>query len=399
MSDCIYSVTERPDTEPLDILNAFKLRVNLLEKIALNPKDRLGLSIWSTSQILAHKTPPGHSLLGEGYLERGEITVIVGQGGIGKSRLVTHLAFCQITGRDWCGITPGGDPAVWLMIGNENSIVRLQNDLDTMLRNYSEAERKLIEQKFKLQVPMNMEDYALNFKEDQSKQNFLSTLEIYKPDVLVIDPFANYVLGDENHNTEVIETIRTIRNLVKSVVPNCAILFIHHARTGKANINQGVGYDKANFGRGGKGLYSACRCQINLMPGDENDHTKLVLSCGKSNNCAPFETRGLNFNPNSYDYTLNPDFKLTEWLEKLQYKGNSHVCSIEDVTDAVREGNTKTSDILHYVEDCTLASRPTIKRRLKEAIDKGFLEKTGVQGQYKIRSITQSGSDCINDTF
>jgi AAA domain/DnaB-like helicase N terminal domain len=347
----------------------------------LTPKPHL--TIYSPNQIINHQIPEGHSLLGEAFLEKGEITTLIGQGGIGKSRLSIKLALSQITGKSWCNIETKGDPQIWLMMGNENSVNRLKTDLNKMLSSYSAAERELIEQKFKLQVPLSMEDYAMNFDEESSRQRFVDAISEYNPGVLVIDPFANYVLGDENNNADVINTIKEVRNLVKGVNPNCSILFIHHSRTGAGNISQGVGYN-ANFARGAKGLYSACRCQINLMPGDPNDSSKLVLSCGKSNNCEPFQSRGIIFDSETFDYKVDPKFNIEEWLENLESGGRDQACTIDEVVEVVKSGVHKSAEILEAVMDSTGCSRATACRRLKEACEQQILQASQPRGTYTL---------------
>ena len=353
-------------------------------KSSLDLTTKPHLTIYSPTQIINHQIPEGHSLLGEAFLEKGEITTLIGQGGIGKSRLSINLALSQITGKTWCNIETKGEPQTWLMMGNENSVNRLQTDLNKMLATYNADERTLIDQKFKLQVPLSMEDYAMNFEEEPSRQRFVDALAEHNPGVLVIDPFANYVVGDENNNTDVISTIREVRNLVKGVCPNCSILFIHHARTGAGNISQGVGYNKANFARGAKGLYSACRCQINLMPGDPDDSSKLVLSCGKSNNCEPFQTRGLIFDSETFDYKVDLSFNVDQWRDNLENGGRDQVCTIDDVVEVVKSGVHNSAKILETVIDSTGCSRATAWRRLKEACEQQILQPSQPRGTYTL---------------
>jgi hypothetical protein len=90
------------------------------------------LNIWRPSQFLAWVEPPGSHLLLPAYLTKGELTTLIGQGGLGKSRLALWLAICQILGRPWCGIQTGGDPMKWLFLSDENGIARIKEDLEGM---------------------------------------------------------------------------------------------------------------------------------------------------------------------------------------------------------------------------------------------------------------------------
>ena len=68
-------------------------------------------TIWRPSQFLDWKEPPGSHLLLPAYLSKGQLTTLIGLGGLGKTRLALYLAICQILGRPWCGIETGGEPA------------------------------------------------------------------------------------------------------------------------------------------------------------------------------------------------------------------------------------------------------------------------------------------------
>ena len=107
MSPLATEIREEPDLDAID-------------KVIREEKPRL--SVWPPSQILAYDIPPGQDLLGTGYVRKGELTTLLGMGGLGKTRLALWLAICQITGREWCGLPTGGEPQRWLLISNENSL-------------------------------------------------------------------------------------------------------------------------------------------------------------------------------------------------------------------------------------------------------------------------------------
>lgn len=347
------------------------------------PPTRL-LTVWKPSELLEYLCPPGQNLIGDGYLRKRELTTLIGQGGLGKSRLAVWAACCQITGRDWCGHQTHGDPQVWLLVGNENSIARQQDDLRKILSRFDERETALIETHLRIHVLATFEDSLIGIADGDEKARFRATLELVKPGVIVIDPFANVVIGDENKTEDVRDTLKTLVALIHRVVPECAILLLHHARTGSLNIAQATGYDAPNFGRGGKILYAVSRCQINLAPGDAEDETRLVMACGKCNNGPKFKTRGLIFDPETFEYRVDPEFDLEAWKNDLAGKRSNQSCSILDVFETVRSGVHKTGAIIDSVVDATGCSAPTVKRRLKDACEKGYLQATAPRGSYTL---------------
>ena len=104
------------------------------------------LSICKPAEIRDYKIPPGYNLLGPGYVRKGDLSAIIGQGGVGKSRVGLLLAISQITDKNWCGIPTGGDPQKWLLIGNEKSRTRQKMDYDKIFANLSEQEQALVEE-------------------------------------------------------------------------------------------------------------------------------------------------------------------------------------------------------------------------------------------------------------
>ena len=308
-------------------------------------------------------------ILGEGYLIKGELTILLGPGGIGKSRLSLQMALCQITGREWCEIPMSDEPLRWLFIGNENSIYRLKNDLSIMLSQFSKKERELIDEYLAIQVPNTIEDSFLSLESQSAKGRIQLTLDKFGPQCVVFDPLISLQIGEESNTKDMKHTVETIMRIVESHNMDCAVLIVHHSRTGSENIKQGANlYDSGNYGRGSKVLFSACRCQINLMPGDKENQNKLVLACGKANNAPHFRTRGLEYDPSTGFYSVDESFDLNDWINDVDGKRGSKTATIKDIMEAIRAGNHKTMEIVAYVEKVTLAKDRTIRNRISDAI-------------------------------
>ena len=149
------------------------------------------------------------------------------------------------------------------------------------------------------------------------------------------------------------------------------MLLLHHARTGKQNIIQSVGYDAANFGTGGKALFASARCVINLAPAKSDDDTRLLLHCAKANNCQRFQTRGLIFDPLTLEYNLDPDFELEAWQADVEGKAKSggSLCTVADVVVAVRDGHNTTKALVEHLTDTFQASKRTVERLITKAVE------------------------------
>lgn len=344
------------------------------------------LTVWKPSDFFAWEAPSGSNLLLPAFVSKGDLTTLVGQGGLGKSRLGgIWLPISQITGRDWCGIPTGGDPQKWMVLGNENGIGRIKIDLEKAFSNLTHEQRGLVDEYLRIQAICSCDEADLNLGSMETQARVEETLRQQEPGAVVLDPLNSFAAGDISKPAEMRDAIRSILSLVRRVVPTAAVILLHHARTGRNNIAQGVGYDAANFAAGGKTLYAMARCQMNLMPGSADDDTRLVLSCGKANNCERFETKGLIFDPESFLYRVDHDFKLEAWKREVEgLKGNSTPnCTINEVAEAVANGVTKRDALLEHLMRKYRHSKRTAERRIADAFGAGAIQSHG-RGMYRV---------------
>lgn len=342
------------------------------------------LNVWRPSQFLDWEEPPGSHFLLPAYISRGELTTIIGPGGLGKSRLGgLWFPICQITGREWCGLKTGGDPQKWLYLGDENSLSRLKTDLTKILGNFNSDERERIDQLLRIQAICDGDDADLNLGDPITRARVAATVAQEAPGGVIFDPLGNFAPDDISKPHHMKEAVRLIMSTVRKGAPDAARVLLHHSRTGRTNIIQGVGWDAANYATGGKTLYASARCQINLMPGSKDDDTRLVMSCGKANNCERFVTRGLIFNPENFTYNLDSDFDVDAWTADVEGRARSgqSLCTLQDLVSAVADGYRKTKDLVEHLMEVCAVSKRTVQRLIKEGVEKGAI-KALTRGSY-----------------
>lgn len=292
---------------------------------------------------------------------------VIGQGGLGKTRLALWLAICQITGREWCGLPTGGEPQKWLFLGDENSIARWQADLKRMLSTLKAEEVRRVDELLRLPALEEMGDCDIWLGDPTTQARVELTIAQEAAGAVVADPLGNFAPDDISKPGPMKEAVRRLLGIVRRSAPKATLLTLHHARTGRQNIAQGVGYDSPNFASGGKPLFAAARCQMNLMPGSAEDDTRLVLSCAKSNNCERFAVRGLRFDPQTFTYGLDPDFAAAAWQADVLGKANGKpLMTSERVAELCRLPMSK-AELVHAIrEDCG-CPRQVAYRHVKRA--------------------------------
>jgi hypothetical protein len=336
-------------------------------------------TMWRPSQFFAAAIDPNSRLVGDAILELGAWTSFLGIGGLGKTRLALQMMISQITGKEWCGLPTRGAPQCVAIFSTENGVPRWKSDLEQMFQSLTAKDRQLVDGHLRILALTPDEDGDLSVSNPAAVLRLKATLKEMAPGIVVFDPFADLIDGDENKAVDVINSMRVLRNAVRATCPNAAVLLIHHARTGVANVLQaGDQYNAGNFARGSKAIYSAVRAEIQLAPGDRDDPNRLVLSCGKANNGQKFKTRGLIFDPETFTYSVDASFDVEAWRNDVAGKRKESAVAIVDVVGAVHEltvsagDEVTTKQVLSFLEE-TGASVRTIQRQLKAAAQQGYL--------------------------
>ena len=367
-----------------------------LKGVSTKPKDEpaeSGYTLWSPSQFLSHEPPEGTFMLGDGYVEAGAWTSLVGIGGLGKSRLALWLAVSILTGRQWCGLETTQRAERCIIFCTENGLRRWKNDLQSVRSVLSPEEWQIIEENLRLLALTDDEDGSMLLSDDRTRTKLHLSLDESPAALLVFDPLADMNIGDESRTADMVETIRILRDVIRRTQSRkAAVVLVHHARTGASNVAQaGDNFAAGNFGRGAKALYSAVRCELQLAPADKDDPDKIVLACGKANDTQKFKIRGLIFNGTSYG--VDPEFDVKAWRADVNGQHpNATGPSVLDVARCVKElcpystsppAKKGEIDKAMGVED-EVTCRKTVGNKLRKAIDLGYVAKGTIQGEYRL---------------
>jgi hypothetical protein len=318
-------------------------------------------------------------LLGSGFLELGQWTSLIGIGGLGKTRLALWLVISQMLGRPWCGIPTAGKPQKSVILSTENGLRRWKEDLTKIVSTLSAEEAAVIEANVRILAMTDDEDGDLCLGDTGNVARLKATLTATEPGIVVFDPFADMMDGDENKTSDLVATITTLRGVTRSCCPKAAILIIHHGRTGSSNVAQaGDNFNAGNFGRGAKALYSKVRCELQLAPEDRDNPNRLVLACGKANDTAKFAPRCLIFNEQDFSYSVDPYFDIDAWRDDVAGKRKRSAITMSEIVEFVREkcplpgDETDRKTVIAEFERSG-ASERTVQRYIQNAVESGYL--------------------------
>lgn len=348
--------------------------------------------LWPLSQFIAYQSDPSACLLGAGFVEKGEWTSLVGIGGIGKTRFALYFSICQVLRRDFCGLTTSGEPQNIVILSTENGVRRWKQDATKLYSTLDSFQVAITDKFIRVQALTADDDGDLNLGNPDTIQRLEATLKASNPGLVIFDPFADMVDGDENKTADLILTLRSLRRVHRNSCPTAAILIIHHARTGSQNVLQaGDNYNAGNFGRGSKALYSRVRCELQLAPQDRDDPNRLVLACGKANNAEKFVTRGVAFNPETFTYSVDEGFNLEEWRDDVSGKRRKSDFSIKTIVEIITENSTFSGQEVEFSKiltdsSVTGVSKSTVVRTMRQALDGDYVRKGKSRGTWVLGS-------------
>lgn len=377
-----------PET-PREIWNATEDPEFAAAENAANPPPN-PFTVVTGDQLDAITLPPRVDVLGNGVIALGQLTTVIGQGGTGKSRFAMQVAISQILGWPVANLATHQTPLRHLLIGTENSIHRLQHDYRKMTQALSPEQKRLVGSHTFFHVVQEIDDAFISLGAEDIKKKWLDTLKAIEPDCIYIDPFGEVNIGDINKDADVRHTLREITKVCRRFNQSTAIILIHHGRTGRQNIAQAVGWDKSNFALGSKALYSGCRSQINIAPADPEDSSRIVVSCGKSNDAKPFDPVGLKLSEETMLYGIDTSFDLQAWKDDVEGKRSNANFSLVEVARTIHEGAKKIGEIHDSLGGSDAGSKRSLQRVLLKGKTEGYF-RTGKDG-YKL---TKKGEEII----
>ena len=115
---------------------------------------------------------------------------------------------------------------------------------------------------------------------------------------------------------------------------------------------------------------------------DPDDHSRIVVSCGKSNDAKPFDPVGLKLNEDTMLYDLDSTFDLNAWKDDVEGKRSNANFSIAEVAQTIEEGASKVAQIHAELGGNEAGSRRSLERVLAKGKTEGYF-RTGKVG-YKL---------------
>lgn len=348
--------------------------MNSLEELERIADEGWPFTTWSLDDFEEWQPPENTGILENGFgdtlIDDGADAAVVGPPGVGKSRLALQLALSQITSQPWGGLPTKWPPRKWLYVGNENSVRRQKADLCAMAKSLTPATRILVAENLFLHVQQERDDHAISMAESANKWRL--TIENLRPDCIIVDPFeALLENGDANDSADVRRSMNQLGSMLREVSPGGVVIYVHHARTGAIAAAGALGLDGNNYAKGSKTFTGIVRTQINVCPASLDDPSRVAITCGKANDCRPFETSGLVLNNDTRSYESDPDFDAEDLAAILQGKDPPVKVSYDEIRALINAGTNRFNDIATQIRNGSGAKAEAVRRKLNAGVREG----------------------------
>lgn len=338
----------------------FKIDPETAEKQLDEAEKRKPLvTAWKPSQFRNFDPPPDFMLAGDCHLTRGNIAVIAGAPGVGKSRAAIALAIAGATGKPWMGLDVHSRFRT-LVIQVENGEFRMKGEFTDI----GEPSGVDLDEWLRVTPPP---PFGMDFLDDEFQEDVRALIADFKPGLVVIDPW-NRVAGDDNVRSykQAIEAIMSC--LPPDSTKRPAIGIIHHLRKRGAIHTKKHGRDLLAELAGSYSIGSVARSVFAIEPAStDTEDDRVVVTCCKNNDGNEGEPTAWHRKNGLFAPCADFDWDAF-YADESAPKGS---ITAEQVKDAIGDGSKRTGAAkeLMRITEKSRASCFNALRKFEELIE------------------------------
>lgn len=341
------------ESEPVSaLINAWLSRLNILITSANGHHRRPEPSVLDATELLC-KVFPEHPGPVCGIIERQTINVVGGAPKLGKSALVKGMLLRRAMSQPWLGFetTAGRSLLIQAEIPDQQMQVRLR----LMLQD--------VDQPLPPDALYLLTDRSLRLDTPEGQQRIRDVVERLKPDLLVLDPLARFMTGDENRTPDMGLVIGFLDELIQRF--GLAVIVVHHTKKpGRGDSSEG-----GQKLRGSSALFAAADSV--LMLDRENKAFTLSLQ---------------------FRHAADPRPLILQRTDRLWFEPGEVSKNLQAVVNlaANPEKSPRYTELRRDLMQLRGHSKATASRHIADALELGLVSNDG--GVYRARHLTKSHS-------
>jgi hypothetical protein len=257
------------------------------------------IQFYSPSQLRAYKPDKDIVLVGNNHIMLGEIFVIGGEPGVGKSRAITSLAVSGATRRPWFGL-PVHRQFRTMVVQTENGLFRLQQEFASLGLNSE------IEDWIRICEPP---PFGLTLTNPEFQEDIKAELQTFRPECVILDPWN--AASKDDRQRDYSETFNALRNILPTGPDKPALGIVAHTRKPTTDDKRTGGTGLMHQLAGSYVLTSVPRAIFVMIPGSEEETDDSVVFFNPKNSNGPNASRSA-WHRGATGFTPNADF---DWRE------------------------------------------------------------------------------------
>jgi len=308
------------------------------------------IRFFKPSELRDYEPDNGAVLFGENHICRGEVFVIGGEPGVGKSTAATELAICGATGRDWLGLKTH-DKFKTLIIQNENGRYRLQQEYS------SRGLGSEIEESILVSEPP---PYGMTLNHPEFLEDVKTALESFVPDVVIFDPWNAAARDDKAADYSA--AFDALRNMLPKGKEKPALGIVAHTKKPQANEKRTGGSGLMHLLAGSYVLTSVPRAIFIMVRGgnDETDNSVVWFNPKNSNGPAAPRT-AWEREPSGFTPLTDFDWKTFEGGD-----GGRKVIRLEHIQAALGKDSCERAAAVEKLEKESDCGKRACQKALSE---------------------------------
>lgn len=268
----------------LDLRTPAEIEADIFGEAPANDNDEAARDDFDMGEIdlAADKPLEAESWHVEGLIPGDNVTLLYGDGGVGKSLTALQLAVATVLDSPWLGRPVRQGPAIFITA--EDTEKQLRKRLAAVAQEYGVSVRDLRAAGLLVFSWVDAADPALGVAEDnrikptKRWRRLVRMVETMKPKFVGIDTLADVFAGNENDRTLARGFIAQIR---KPAVKHDAAFMVlaHPSRSGLV----ASGFNSAAGSSGSTGWHNSVRARLNMERDNDKDVDSRLLTCLKVN--------------------------------------------------------------------------------------------------------------------
>jgi hypothetical protein len=297
------------------------------------------IKFYSPSQLRAYQPDKDIVLLGDNHIMLGEVFVIGGEPGVGKSRAATALAVAGATERSWFGL-PVHRRFRTMIVQTENGLFRLQQEFGSL--GLADDIANDIEEWIRVCEPP---PFGLTLNNAEFQEDIKAEMHRFRPECVVLDPWN--AAAKDDHQRDYVETFNSLRNLLPTGPDKPALGILAHTRKPTRDDNRTGGTGLMHSLAGSYILTSVPRSIFVMIRGSEDETDDSVVLFNPKNSNGTHAARSAwhrltsGFTPHSdfdwREFDKPPDKRVIVRVEHLAevFNGGAPELDLKDAAHAL----------------------------------------------------------------